>query len=51
MIEDNKNIEPNQFSEKQKTYELINDEINDSNHINIDISPSNNYNMQTPNNK
>ena len=51
MIEDNKNIEPNQFSEKQKTYELINDEINNSNHINIDISPSNNYNMQTPNNK
>jgi len=51
MIEDIKNIEPNQFSEKQKTYELINDEINNSNHINIDISPSNNYNMQTPNNK
>ena len=51
MIEDNKNIEPNLFSEKQKTYELINDEINNSNHINIDISPSNNYNMQTPNNK
>ena len=51
MIEDKQNIEPNQFSEKQKTYELINDEINDSNHINIDISPSNNYNMQTPNNK
>ena len=51
MIEDKQNIEPNQFSEKQKTYELINDEINNSNHINIDISPSNNYNMQTPNNK
>lgn len=51
MIEDIKNIEPNQFSEKQKTYELINDEINNSNHIKIDISPSNNYNMQTPNNK
>jgi chromosome segregation ATPase len=51
MIEDNENIEPNLFSEKQKTYELINDEINNSNHINIDISPSNNYNMQTPNNK
>jgi len=48
MIEDIKNIEPNQ---KQKTYELINDEINNSNHINIDISPSNNYNMQTPSNK
>ena len=51
MIEDIKNIEPNQFSEKQKTYELINDEINNSNHINIDISPSSNYNIQTPNNK
>ena len=51
MIEDNENIEPNLFSEKQKTYELINDEINNSNHINIDISPSDNYNMQTPNNK
>ena len=51
MIEDKQNIEPNQFSEKQKTYELINDEINNSNHINIDLSPSNNYNMQTPNNK
>ena len=51
MIEDNENIEPNLFSEKQKTYELINDEINNSNHINIDLSPSNNYNMQTPNNK
>ena len=51
MIEDKQNIEPNQFSEKQKTYELINDEINNSNHINIDMSPSNNYNMQTPNNK
>ena len=51
MIEDNKNIEPNLFSENQKTYELINDEINNSNHINIDISPSDNYNMQTPNNK
>ena len=51
MIEDKQNIEPNQFSEKQKTYELINDEINNSNHINIDISPSDNYNMQTPNNK
>ena len=51
MIEDKQNIEPDQFSEKQKTYKLINDEINNSNHINIDISPSNNYNMQTPNNK
>ena len=51
MIEDNKNIEPNLFSEKQKTYELINDEINNNNLNNIDISPSSNYNMQTPNNK
>lgn len=51
MIEDNKNIEPNIFSENQKTYELINDEINNNNLINIDLSPSNNYNIQTPTNK
>ena len=51
MIEDNKNIEPNIFSKNQKTYELINDDINDNNLNNIDISPSHNYNMQTPNNK
>ena len=51
MIEDNKNIEPNIFSKNQKTYELINDDINDNNLNNINISPSHNYNMQTPNNK
>jgi len=51
MIEDNKNIEPNIFLKNQKTYELINDDINDNNLNNIDISPSHNYNMQTPNNK
>ena len=33
MIEDNKNIEPNIFSKNQKTYELINDDINDNNQI------------------
>ena len=51
MIEDNKNIEPNQLSEKQNTYELINDEINNNDLNNIDISPYTNYNIKTQNNK